>query len=96
MAKSYPKFKFSNRLPNGDFLTLSIWPGKKDPSAEVLTIQVRHLEGDEWITMGRLAIYRTLDGGYSQLPDRPPPTKEKETEISTPKEEDPLGDTLSD
>jgi len=97
LARSYPKFKFSNRLPNGDFLTLSIWPGKKDPSAEVLTIQVRRLEGEEWITAGRLAVYRTSDGGYSQLPERPPQMREKETEISTSKEEDLLGEeSLSD
>ena len=92
MAKSYPKFKFSNRLPNGDFLSLAIWPGKKDPSAEVLTIQIRHLEGDEWMTSGRLAIYRTGDGSYSQLPDRPLQISEKEKEINPPKEENLLGE----
>ncbi|MDH5770016.1 MAG: hypothetical protein OEZ25_01840 [Candidatus Bathyarchaeota archaeon] len=72
MAKSYPKFKFSNRLPNGDYLNLAVWPGKKDPTAEVLTIQIRRMEGDDWITAGRLAVYRTSDGIYSKLPEHPP------------------------
>ncbi len=70
---------------------MSIWPGKKDPSAEVLTIQIRRLEGDQWVTAGRLAVYRTSEGGYSQLPDRPPEqqiTKVKETEAETFTEEE--------
>jgi hypothetical protein len=73
--KSYPKARFSTRLENGDYLSLSIWPGKKDPSAEVLSVQIRRLTGDDWETVGRLAIYRTADGNYSQLPDRPPPIR---------------------
>jgi len=72
LAKSYPKFKFSNRLPNGDYLTLAVWSGKKDSTAEVLTIQLRHMEDDDWITAGRLAVYRTNDGIYSKLPERHP------------------------
>jgi hypothetical protein len=72
LEKTYPKFKFSNRLPNGDFLNLSVWQGKKDPTSEVLTIEIRHLEEDEWNTLGRLAVYRTNDGNYSQLPERTP------------------------
>lgn len=90
MAKSYPKFKFMNRLPNGDYLTISVWPGKKDPKAEVLTIQIRRLEGGEWVTMGRLAVYRSSDGSYSQLPERFPQAKVKEPEVEFPSEE--LGD----
>jgi len=67
---AHPKAHFSIRLPNGDYLNLNIWPGKKDPTAEVLTIQIRHLESDNWETVGRLAVYRTSDGDYSQLPER--------------------------
>jgi len=58
------------RLPNGDFLTLTVWSGKSDPTAEVITVQIRHLSGDRWETVGRLAAYRTADGRYSQLPER--------------------------
>lgn len=67
---SQPKASFRNRLDNGDFLTLTIWAGKSDPKAEVLTVQIRHLNGDIWETVGRLAAYRTADGSYSQLPER--------------------------
>ncbi len=65
------KARFSSKLPNGDFLGLTIWPGKSDPTAEVLTIQVRRQTGEGWETVGRIAIYRTADGRYSLLPERP-------------------------
>lgn len=57
-------------MPNGDYLSLTIWPGKSDPSAEVLTVQVRHQGSEAWETVARLAAYRTGDGKYSQLPER--------------------------
>ena len=59
-------------MPNGDYLSLTVWPGKTDPTAEVLTVQVRHQSGQDWETAGRLAVYRTTDGKYSQLPERTP------------------------
>ena len=67
---SHPKVSFRNRLDNGDFLSLTVWAGKSDPNAEVLTVQIRRLNGDIWETVGRLAAYRTADGNYSQLPER--------------------------
>jgi hypothetical protein len=60
------------RLPNGDYLSLAVWQGKSDPAAEVITVQIRRLQGDRWETVGRLAAYRTADGNYSQLPERSP------------------------
>jgi len=69
-VRSQPKASMRTRLPNGDFLTLSVWPGKSDPTAEVVTVQIRHLSGDQWETIGRLAAYRTANGTYSQLPER--------------------------
>ena len=59
-------------MPNGDFLSLTIWPGKSDPTAEVLTVQVRRQADQGWETVSRLAVYRTADGRYSQLPERAP------------------------
>lgn len=69
-GSTQPKATMRTRLPNGDFLTLTVWHGKSDPTAEVITIQIRHLSGDQWETVGRLAAYRTSDGTYSQLPER--------------------------
>jgi len=69
-VRSQPKASMNTKLPNGDFLTLTVWPGKSDPSAEVITVQIRHLSGDRWETIGKLAAYRTADGKYSQLPER--------------------------
>jgi len=57
---SHPKDSFRNRLDNGDFLSLTVWAGKSDPNAEVITVQIRRLNGDIWETVGRLAAYRPL------------------------------------
>ena len=88
MSGSQPKARFSSRLPSGDYLTLAVWAGKKDPTAEVLTIQIRHSTGNSWETTGRLALYRTGDGNYSQLPERQPPkeTQEQKTTVNIPDE----------
>lgn len=75
-VKSRPKASMRTRLSNGDFLTLAVWQGKSDPTAEVITVQIRRLSGDQWETVGRLAAYRTADGNYSQLPERRPPQKQ--------------------
>jgi len=72
---SQPKASMRTRLANGDYLTLTVWAGKTDPNAEVITVQIRHLEGDQWETTARMAAYRTSDGTYSQLPERAPATK---------------------
>src|SRR6266705_1208858 len=64
------KARFSTKLPSGDFLGITVWPGKSDPNAEVVTVQIRHPTGDNWETTGRIAIYRTSDGRYSLLPER--------------------------
>ena len=69
-APSQPKARCRTRLDNGDFLTLTVWAGKSDPKAEVITVQIRRLNGEIWETVGRLAAYRTADGNYSQLADR--------------------------
>ncbi len=68
--KQTPRARFSTKLPNGDFLGITIWPGKSDPNAEVVTVQIRHPTGDGWETTARIALYRTFDGKYSLLPER--------------------------
>lgn len=77
-VRSKPKASMRTRLPNGDYLTLAVWQGKSDPTAEVITVQIRHLSGDQWETVGRLAAYRTADGNYSQLPERRPQRQDSE------------------
>jgi len=74
-SQSQPKASMRTRLANGDFLNLTVWSGRKDPDAEVITVQVRRLVGDQWETVGKLAAYRTSDGNYSQLPERPEGSK---------------------
>jgi hypothetical protein len=81
-------------MSNGDYLTLSVWPGKKDQMAEVLTIQIRRLNNDNWETVGRLAVYRTSNGDYSQLPERPDQQRANVAE-KTDREADVSGDPLT-
>jgi hypothetical protein len=69
-SASQPKARFYTRLDERDFLGLTVWPGKTDPSAEVIVVQLRRRDGDKWETIGRLAVYRTSDGTYSKLPER--------------------------
>ncbi len=70
MSPSQPKTRFYTRVNEQDYLGLTVWPGKSDPSAEVVTIQHRRRDGENWETIGRLAVYRTPDGSYSKLPER--------------------------
>jgi hypothetical protein len=69
-STSQPKARFYTRLSEQDYLGISVWPGKTDPTAEVIVVQLRRRDGDDWETVGRLAVYRTSDGAYSQLPER--------------------------
>jgi hypothetical protein len=68
--RNYPKARFSTRMPTGEFLNLSIWQGKSDPKSEVIRVEIRKLEKDTWQSVARIAVYRSSDGNYSQLPDR--------------------------
>ncbi|MCW8802442.1 MAG: hypothetical protein OQK81_03715 [Candidatus Bathyarchaeota archaeon] len=70
MSSSQPKARFYKRINETDYLGLTVWPGKSDPSAEVLTVQLRRNTESGWETIGQFAVYRTADGNYSQLPDR--------------------------
>ena len=67
---SQPKARFHIRISEQDYLNLTVWPGKSDPAAEVITAQLRRNDGENWETVGRLAVYRASDGSYSQLPER--------------------------
>ena len=65
-----PKESFRIRLDDGKTLSVAVFPTKKDPSAEVISIQIQNYEDETWKTYGRIAIYRSPEGNYSQLPDR--------------------------
>ena len=65
-----PKASYRVRLPDGDFLTFASFETKKDPNAEVITVQLRRLEGDDWKTVEQITVYRAPDGTYSRLRGR--------------------------
>lgn len=70
LTSSQPKARFYTRINEQDYLGLTVWPGKSDPSAEVITLQLRRNDGEKWETVAQLAVYRTSDGTYSKLPER--------------------------
>jgi hypothetical protein len=70
MSKSQPKAKFYTRTNENGYLNLTIWPGKSDPSAEVIVANISQKNGEKWETVTRIAVYRTSDGNYSKLPER--------------------------
>ncbi len=67
--KVRPKFSFSRKLGGGEFLNVAVWPGKSDPESEVVSVQLRKFDGD-WKTLARMALYRTKEGTYSELPEK--------------------------
>ena len=69
-STSQPKARYYTRLNERDYLGITVWPGKTDPEAEVIVVQLRRRNGDNWETVGRLAVYRTPNGTYSKLPER--------------------------
>ena len=69
-STSQPKGRFYTRANEQDFLGITVWPGRKDPMAEVIVVQLRRRDGDSWETVGRLAVHRTSEGAYSKLPER--------------------------
>jgi len=69
-----PKQSFRIPLPDGSNLSLAVFATRNDPTAEVISVQITRLVNDKWVTDARLAIYRSPEGNYSQLPDRKPPS----------------------
>jgi hypothetical protein len=69
-STSNAKARFYTRLNEQDYLGITVWSGKTDPEAEVIVVQLRRRNGDNWNTVGRLDVYRMPDGTYSKLPER--------------------------
>jgi hypothetical protein len=53
--KSRPKYSFSKKVGDGEFLNVAVWPGRSNPEEEVVSIQLRKFDGT-WKTLGRLAL----------------------------------------
>jgi hypothetical protein len=69
-----PKQSFRITLSDGSNLSLAVFATRNNPEAEVLSVQITRLVDDQWVTEARLAVYRSPEGIYSQLPDRQKPT----------------------
>jgi len=69
-----PKQSFRIPLPDGSNLSLAVFATKNDPAAEVISVQITRIVDDNWVTDAKLAVYRSPEGNYSQLPDREKPS----------------------
>ena len=65
-----PKAKFRIPLPEGGNLSLTIFTTRKDPEAEVIVAQISRKVEENWENLARIAVYRSREGNYSQLPER--------------------------
>jgi hypothetical protein len=70
-----PKQSFRITLPDGSNLSIAVFATRNDPAAEVITVQITRLVDDNWVTDAKLAVYRSPEGNYSQLPDREKPSQ---------------------
>jgi len=70
MSTSQPKARFNKRINEQDYLGVTVWPTKADPTAEVIAIQISRNDGEKWETVARLAVYRSSDGKFTELPER--------------------------
>ena len=70
-----PKQSFRKPLLDGSNLSIAIFPTKKDPTAEVISVQITRLVDNNWVTDAKLAVYRSPEGNYSQLPNREKPSQ---------------------
>lgn len=70
-----PKQSFRIPLPDGSNLSLAVFATKNDPTAEVISVRITRLVDDNWVTDAKLAVYRSPEGVYSQLPDREKTTR---------------------
>ncbi|MDG7010863.1 MAG: hypothetical protein JRN57_01960 [Nitrososphaerota archaeon] len=61
-----PKFRFTKELDDESYISLAVWSGNEDPKDEVLSVTLREIR--EGKTKARLAVYRSKNGAYSQLP----------------------------
>jgi hypothetical protein len=65
-----PKHSFRIPLPDGSNLSLAVFATRNDPAAEVISVQITRLVENNWVTDAKLAVYRSPEGNYTQLPDR--------------------------
>lgn len=75
MEMARPKQSFRIPLPDGSNLSLAVFATKNDPTAEVISVRITRLVDDNWVTDAKLAVYRSPEGVYSQLPDREKTTR---------------------
>ena len=65
-----PKHSFRIPLPDGSNLSLAVFATKNDPNAEVISVQITRIVEDKWVKDAKLAVYRSPEGVYRQLPER--------------------------
>ena len=67
---SRPKDSFRIQLDDGKILSMSVFQTRNDPEAEVIVAQISQIIEGEWKNFARLAVFRSAEGNYQQLPNR--------------------------
>jgi len=80
-----PKFNFWETLDpkvfqnyERTYLSVAVFSGKKDPTADVIRIKVTGLRNEQWETIGEIALYRDKIE-YRKLPPQIQPVQKKES-----------------
>lgn len=68
-----PKESFRIPLDDNKFLSISVFQTRNDPEAEVIVAQISQIIEGEWKNLARLAVFRSPEGNYQQLPEREKP-----------------------
>lgn len=68
METQKPKFSGRASLADGSFLNLAVWPGKKHPEDEVISVEIRKKNAmNLYDRIVKIAVYRTRGGDYTLL-----------------------------
>ncbi|MDG7036863.1 MAG: hypothetical protein JRM72_05720 [Nitrososphaerota archaeon] len=65
-----PKARYMRRLDADRYLSVSIWAGRTHPEDEIIRVQIRKRNQQDWQTESDLSIYRTAGGVYTELKPR--------------------------
>lgn len=62
------------------YLSIAIWPGIKDPNADILKIQFTGLKNNNWEQIGEINLYKDKQG-YKNLPKKDTHSKKLKSEF---------------
>jgi len=99
-AMAPPKVRYGLRLESESlqnferyYMSVAVFAGKRDPSAEVLQIRLSGVRNQKWEDIARIHLYRDQQG-YSQMPTTPVQSSQRQDTEEASREE--FDDMLSE